>query len=236
MLARNYSDKINPAGWLMSEKLDGVRAYWTGSAFVTRSGRRIKAPSWFCAGLPSIPLDGELWVGRGQFELSAGIAMGSANTDYWRQIRFYVFDAPEAVGGFEERLAVAGQSIASAPFAVLHPQVVCSDRAHLAAELSRVESLGGEGVMLRKSGSAYESKRSSSLLKVKAFEDAEARVVSVESTCFLAELPDGTRFGLGLAGRPCPPVGSTVTFKFQGHTSNGVPRFASFLRVRTEFA
>ena len=236
MLAKNYTEKTDPTGWLMSEKLDGVRACWTGKEFLTRTGRRIKAPAWFCVGLPNIPLDGELWVGRGQFELSAGIAMGSANTDYWQKIRFHVFDAPDVADGFEARLAAAGQSIVNAPYAVLHPHVRCESREHMADEHVRVDSLGGEGLILRKSNSPYEHKRSSSLLKVKRFDDAEATVVSVESTCFLAELPDGTRFGLGLNGHPCPPVGSVVTFKFLGYTSHGVPRSASFLRVRPEAA
>ena len=54
---------------------------------------------------------------------------------------------------------------------------VCRGLDHLREELRRVEALGGEGLMLRKAGSRYEVGRSSSLLKVKSFFDAEARVI-----------------------------------------------------------
>lgn len=231
MLANTYADKKDPCGWLMSEKLDGVRAYWTGIKFLTRTGRLIKAPQWFCAGLPNIALDGELWCGRGQFELSAGIAVGGAHKKFWTQIRFHVFDAPNAQGGFKDRLAAASHAVANAAYAVLHPHIVCQGRDHLRAELDRVESLDGEGLILRDPNSPYVRKRSNMMLKVKTFQDSEAVVISTEPTCMLVEIPGTcTRFGLGLAGRPCPKVGATVTFKFQGYTSTGIPRFASYLR------
>jgi len=55
----------------------------------------------------------------------------------------------------------------------------------------------------------------------------------------LVERPDGLRFRLGSglddAQRAAPPpIGSLVTYRHNGHTRNGVPRFARFLRVRAD--
>ena len=47
-------------------------------------------------------------------------------------------------------------------------------------ELIRIESLGGEGLMLRHPESFYETKRSKSLLKVKSFADDEAMIIGYE--------------------------------------------------------
>ena len=67
LLATRWEPDVDPAGWWMSEKLDGVRAYWTGSKFLSRNGNEFKAPGWCCKNCPRAPLDGELWIGRGAF-------------------------------------------------------------------------------------------------------------------------------------------------------------------------
>ncbi len=86
--------------------------------------------------------------------------------------------------------------------------------------------------MLRKSGSSYEPKRTDSLLKVKSFDDAEAVVISTEPTSMLVDY-NGIQFALGYAGRAIPAVGSLITFRYQGYTSYGIPRFAHYLRPAT---
>ena len=48
----------------MSEKLDGVRAFWDGKDFYSRNGNRFHAPAYFKEGLPNHALDGELWGGK----------------------------------------------------------------------------------------------------------------------------------------------------------------------------
>src|SRR5439155_917329 len=101
-----WDGAADPAGWWLSEKLDGVRAYWTGRQFLSRTGHLFHAPDWFTAGLPPVPLDGELWVGRKQFQRTVGIARRHDGTDLWREVTFLVFDAPEAGPTFERRLAV----------------------------------------------------------------------------------------------------------------------------------
>jgi len=124
----------------------------------------------------------------------------------------------------------------------------CTGISHLQTELTRVERLGGEGLMLRQPASRYESGRSSTLLKVKTFHDAEARVVehlpgrgrhAGRLGAVVAELPNGLTFSLGTGFTDAerqdpPPIGSSITFRYQELTDRGVPRFPSFVRVRSK--
>jgi DNA ligase-1 len=123
---------------------------------------------------------------------------------------------------------------------------VCGDIACLRSELARVEALGGEGLMLRQPGSKYVAGRSSTLLKVKSFHDAEAVVIGHQPGAgkhkgrlgaLLVRLADGTEFAVGTGfsdkERSAPPaVGATITFRYQELSDGGVPRFPSYLRVR----
>ena len=52
MLAESWDGALDPSGWLLSEKLDGVRCYFDGKQFLSRQGNRYFAPDWFTAGLP----------------------------------------------------------------------------------------------------------------------------------------------------------------------------------------
>ena len=96
----------------MSEKLDGVRAYWDGRQFLSRLGNRYHAPDWFTAGLPDVPLDGELWIGRKKFQRTVSIVRRQDRSEHWKEVRFLVFDAPASGGPFEERLAFLEQALA----------------------------------------------------------------------------------------------------------------------------
>jgi DNA ligase-1 len=241
---------VDPTGWWLSEKLDGVRAWWDGRGFVSRLGNTYHAPAWFIAGLPDFPLDGELWLGRKQFQRCVSIVRRQDQSDLWREIRFVVFDAPTQDAPFEERLAhCRGWCEQTKPaYASVHPHRVCSGNADLQTELQRVEQLGGEGLMLRQPGSRYVAGRSASLLKVKSFRDAEARVVGHSKGAgrhaghlgaLEVELPDGTRFsvGTGLSDaerREPPAIGTWITFRYQELSDEGVPRFPSFVGVREE--
>lgn len=69
MLAQNYNpDRDDPSGWLMSEKMDGVRCYWNGSTMYTRTGKIFYPPESWKNQLPKIAIDGELWSGRDDFQ------------------------------------------------------------------------------------------------------------------------------------------------------------------------
>jgi DNA ligase-1 len=170
----------------------------------------------------------------------------------WKEVRFLVFDAPAANAGFEERLALVKETLSkgAAKFARQHPHERCKSLEALRTELVRIEALGGEGLMLRQPGSKYVAGRSSTLLKVKSFRDAEAVVIGHQAGAgrhkgrlgaLLARLPDGTEFaiGTGFSDRERespPPVGATVTFRYQELSEAGVPRFPSWVGLRQDVA
>ena len=104
LLAETWDCVSDPTGWWLSEKLDGVRAYWDGKRFVSRLGNTLHAPDWFVAGLPDLPLDGELWLGRKKFQRTVSIVRRQDKSDHWKEVAFVVFDAPGLDKAFEARL------------------------------------------------------------------------------------------------------------------------------------
>ena len=250
LLAKVWDPSIDPTGWWMSEKYDGLRGYWDGRKLWTRQGNLIHAPDYFLAELPhDIALDGELWVGYGKFEETASIVRSDTPDDRWKRVHFMVFDAPQAKGAFEERMQFLRATLPEGnQFVRVVAQERCHDVAHLLAERDRVVRSGGEGVMLRQPGSAYEPGRSATLLKVKPFDDAEATVIAHEPgqgkfAGKLGELhvrtDDGREFSIGSGFTDAqrespPPVGTVITYRFEGLTAKGLPRFPSYLRVRRD--
>ena len=242
--------ETDPRGWWLSEKLDGVRAYWDGKQFLSRNGNRYVAPEWFTRGLPDTPLDGELWVGRKQFQRTVSIVRRSDGSELWREVRYLVFDAPALAQPFEQRQAAVTKLLAThqPPYALGLAQSVCQSAEHLTRELHRIEALGGEGLMLRRPASHYEPRRSATLLKVKSFHDCEAVVIGHEPGkgrhkgrlgALLVALPNGIQFacgtGLSDAQRDLPPaIGETIAVKFQELTEGGVPRFPVFAGVHRD--
>jgi DNA ligase-1 len=247
LLAQSWDSATDLTDWWMSEKLDGVRAYWDGKQLLSRQGNLFHAPDWFLTGLPKVPLDGELWIGRKQFQRTVSIVRRQDKSDHWKEVRFLVFDAPRCVGGFEARLEFLADALRPKrqPYAGLHQHQRCQGLTQLRQELARVEALGGEGLMLRQPGSSYEVGRSFTLLKIKTFHDAEAVVLAHQPGkgkfkgllgALAVQLPDGTEFSVGTgfsdAQRAAPPpVGSVVTFRYQELSDGGVPRFPSFVRL-----
>ncbi len=250
LLAEKWDNATDLSDWWMSEKLDGVRAYWDGKQFLSRQGNLYHAPAWFIEGLPAVPLDGELWIDRKKFQRTVSIVRRQDKSDLWNEVRFLVFDAPNASGGFEDRLGFLKDALAKGgpKFAKMHAHERCRNLDALRAELARVEALGGEGLMLREPGSKYAIGRSTTLLKVKTFHDAEALVVGHQAGAgrharrlgaLLVRLPDGTDFAIGTGfsdrERANPPaVGATVTFRYQELSDGGVPRFPSYAGARLD--
>ena len=102
LLANVWKPSIDPTGWWVSEKYDGLRAYWDGQKLWSRKGNLMHAPEYFLAELPrDIALDGELWIGHGQFEETMSIVRSETPDERWKRIRYMVFDAPQAEGTFE---------------------------------------------------------------------------------------------------------------------------------------
>lgn len=254
MLAKSWDDSIDPTGWWMSEKLDGVRAKWMGNTFLSRNNKPFHAPDYFTKDLPPIALDGELYLGRGRFEENVSIVR-SQDDKGWEKLVFHVFDAPELKGSFEERMqSIQDQypHLAKSKYITLVPQEMCDGREHLERRLQEVigkkrkrGTEPGEGIMLRRAGSPYEQKRSQHLLKVKRMHDDEAVVIAhLRGTGRNAhrlgalkvrwndkEFKVGSGFTDAERNRP-PKIGSIITFQYQQQTKNGVPRFPTFVRIR----
>ena len=251
LLAQVYRPGLPLQDYWVSEKYDGVRGFWDGRTLRTRGGETVRAPAWFTAGWPEVPMDGELWAGRGRYSHAQSTTRQQQPGDVaWRQIRFMVFDLPGDKGTFDQRLPALNALVESLgqPWVQAVPQRRVANDAALQALLHRTVRAGGEGLMLHRGASLYRAGRSDDLIKVKTHEDTEARVVAHlpgkgrhagRLGALLVETPSGQRFRLG-AGfsdadreRP-PPVGSWVTYRFRGTHDGGLPRFASFVRERED--
>jgi DNA ligase-1 len=249
MLATDAPSDPDPLGWLVSEKLDGVRAVWDGEALRFRSGAPIGAPAWFTADLPPRALDGELWVARGAFERLSGTVRRRRPDDRgWRQIRYRLFDLPGDPRPFGER----ADALRELSHRLGLPQVDAiaqhsvAGRMALADQLAAVVAQGGEGLMLHRAAARWRPGRSVDLLKLKPVADDDALVVdhlagqgrhAGRLGALRLRDPQGRVFDLGTgfndAQRQAPPPrGSVVTYTYRGRTAGGLPRFASFLRVR----
>ncbi len=250
MLAAKWPVGADPTGWWMSEKFDGIRGYWDGKQMLTRGGKPVALPPDWAKKMPDFALDGELWAGRGRFSETSATVRDGVPGEGWHNIHYLIFDAPGTPGPFEKRLERVDQWLSKhpAPQIRLIEQHRCRDAAHLQQFLDEVEAKGGEGVILRAAGSDYTQGRSKDLCKLKRFDDDEAVVVGYKPGegkyanlvgALLVRLPDGRRFavGSGLSDeerRQPPPVGSTITFKYQGWTKNGKPRFPVYWRIRQQ--
>ncbi len=248
LLPMVYEEDIDVTNWLMSEKLDGVRGYWNGEKLLSKNGIPFNPPADFTKNLPKFPLEGELWGGRNTFENTSSIVMRHEAHEGWLDLKFAIFDVPEARGSFEKRLNTAIQWFDKHPsqYAFVIIQKTVTGKDHLKEELSRVEMLGGEGLIVRKADSLYTTGRSAEILKVKNYYDMEATVIGhIEGTgrnlgrlgSILVELPDSKQFKIGTGftdkdrNNP-PPIGTIITFKYYGFYKSGIPKFPSFSRTR----
>ena len=249
MLLQELKDQ-NVSGWLMSEKMDGVRAYWDGQKLISRGGIELAAPAWFTEGFPPFAVDGELWSKRGDFETIISIVKKKEPHDGWKNIAFYAFDVPTENGGLIQRLVKLEYylKLNQADYLKVAKQFTCKDNDDLKSFLSEVEKGGGEGVVVRHPDSKYVSKRDPNSLKVKSFQDAECEVVEHHKgegkyknsfgslTC---KNDEGVMFDIGSgfseSERKNPPaIGSKITYKFQELTKGGKPQFPVYVRMKEE--
>jgi DNA ligase-1 len=117
--------KHGVGGWYVSEKLDGMRAYWDGgitrgiecsdipfantekddrlitlpvsTGLWSRYAKPIYAPNWFLNQLPTIPLDGELFLERGGFQELISIVKQHVADERWKNVYYHVFDSPSDI-------------------------------------------------------------------------------------------------------------------------------------------
>lgn len=251
MLASVYQRGTPLDDYWVSEKFDGVRGYWDGRQLLLRSGQKVAAPDWFTANWPRVPMDGELWIGRGKFEQTVStVRSQTPNEAAWREMRFMVFDLPAVPADFNERLTSLRRllPVTSVPWLLPVAQQHATTHDELQLLLERTVRGGGEGLMLHRGSSLYKAERNGDLLKVKPYEDGDARVVAHVNGkgrnasrlgALVVQTAEGQRFKLGSgfsdAQRQSPPaVGSWVSFRYNGTTEAGVPRFARFLRERPD--
>jgi DNA ligase-1 len=257
MLAQTYTSDIDPTGFWISEKLDGLHCVWTGKNLVSRNNNVFDAPKWFTEKLPALlPMDGELFINRGCFERTSSIVSSGSKDPRWSEIKYVCFDIPEPRAGFVEERWTALQKLVehiSEPHIKFLSQTLCTGREQLEKLLDAVVAIGGEGLMLRRPKSKYERKRSDSMLKYKRYIDSEAVVVGYQESeittpgkahligsmgALLCKWNDkDIKIGTGFddAARLNPPkVGDTITFKYLKITESGVPYSPVYGRVREE--
>lgn len=244
-----YRAGLDLSAYWVSEKYDGVRGYWDGERLRTREGTVVRVPAWFTRGWPRTPLDGELWAGYGRFERASAIVRSAAADDpAWREISYRVFDLPAHAGSFDARVPAIRTAVAAigAPWVVVVRQFRVADAAQLDAALKAVLHKGGEGLVLHRGDAPYQAGRNAGLFKLKPYADAEAKVVAIRPGkgrlqgrmgAIEVRTPDGRRFAIGSGFSDAdranpPPIGAWVTYRFNGRTKSGLPRFARFLRLR----
>jgi DNA ligase 1 len=250
MLANVFEDAaIDVRDYLVSEKYDGIRAYWNGTQLLTRAGHSIRTPEWFIADWPAHALDGELWIERGKFEqLLATVRDEIPDELAWRDVRFKVFDLPSNALPLTDRLVALEDVVQelNRPWVQLVRHWRVSDQDSLQSNLKEIVAAGGEGLMLHRASSLYHAQRSDDLLKMKPYADAEAQVTAhvpgkgkFDGMMGSLEVKNDKgvtfRIGSGFTDEQRlvpPPVGAWITYRYRGLTSNGIPRFASFVRVR----
>ena len=248
LLAKIYDRSVDVRDYWVSEKYDGVRAYWDGHRLISRQGHVYHAPAWFVQDFPKTPLDGELWAGRGKFEQLVSAVRKARPVDAeWRQVRYMVFELPGSEGTFTQRLTTL-RKILTPPrqHIELVEQFRLDSHEALMRRMRQVVAHGGEGLMLHRADAPWHGGRSDDLLKVKPWQDAEAIVIAHLPGkgkyrgmlgALLVEMPDGRRFRIGSGfsdaqRRSPPPVGATITYRYRGLSRYGIPRFASFVRIR----
>lgn len=194
------------AGYLVSEKLDGVRGIWNGKTLFSRNGKPINAPQCFLQHFPPFGLDGELWIGRGQFEAMLKIINTQCEGEeclcsLWEKVGYYVFDVPECLLDssaeqnlkkpqtdskdtpkctLTQRLSRLAHYLEQTPTSRIHiiPQEHITSQHQLIKHLHKLEALGAEGLVIRLDSAPYERKRTKNALKLKSYHDAECKVVA----------------------------------------------------------
>jgi len=240
---------IDVSQYLVSEKLDGVRGYWDGKQLWTRQGNKIHTPKWFTLHWPNTALDGELWSGRSQFQtIVSCVRKKTVQEDCWKNIRLMIFDLPNNSQTFSIRTKGIEEIInkSRSPYLSRVKQFTLLSNQALYEKLNEVVTNKGEGLMLHHKNAYYKVGRNKHLMKLKHYQDDEAVVIEHLSGkgkyqhmlgSLLVETKAGLQFKIGTGfsdqqRRTPPAIGTVITYKYVGKTQRGVPRFASFVRIR----
>ena len=247
--ATTYKTVTDITQYWVSEKLDGIRGFWDGEKLITRQGNLIHSPDWFTQHWPTTPMDGELWIAREQFQLTLSCTRKvTIDEKCWRKIRFMIFDLPEHQGTFTKRVHAMKEitNHTASPYLSMIKQMKLENLQQLNNMLNRVVTNQGEGLMLHRSNAYYYVGRTDNIMKLKQHQDAEATVIGHiggkgKYQGMLGALKVRTdknivfKIGSGFSDkeRANPPeIGSIITYRYNGKTKAGIPRFARFYRVR----
>lgn len=248
--AQHYHNNITLSDYWVSEKLDGVRGYWDGNNLYTRQGIKLHPPTLFTAQWPNIVMEGELWSKRNDFDNISGCVRKKIADNCWLTLKLMLFDLPNSDAIFSQRIDQMKDIIThtQSPYLAMIEQKQLQTKASLYQLLDNVIREKGEGLMLHNGSAFYQRGRSNNILKLKKHYDAEAIVLAHIAGkgkyqgmmgSLKVQLMDksGIIFNIGTGfsdeERKKPPaIGSIITFKYIGKTQRGVPRFASFLRIK----
>lgn len=249
-----YQPVANIEQYFVSEKLDGIRGYWDGKNLITRQGNKIYSPEWFTQYWPKQPLDGELWIGRNQFEAVLSCVSKKAPEQNqaiscWKDIRFMIFDLPSHTGTFSDRVNKMQALLVEirSPYFAMINQVKFNNIKAVEEKLAHIISMQGEGLMLHLASSYYKTGRNKALMKFKKHQDAEATVIGYSQGtgkyrnhlgALKVKTKEGIIFKIGSGftdeQRANPPaIGSLISFKYNGLTKSGIPKFARFWRLKS---
>ncbi len=246
--AKNYDNsKHTITNWYMSEKLDGIRAYWNGKELLSKNGNKIYTPNWFIKDFPPFELDGELWTKRNDFENIQNIVLDENPTIKWEGITYNIFEVPNTNGDFNKRLEKIKLWLDSNPnkYIKIIPQKICKNEIELDNFLKELLKQKAEGVIIKNPNLDYFVGRSDDILKVKNFYDDEGLVIGLNYSkdnkfkSLKIKLNNGVVFNLGggfsdIERKNPPKIGDIVTFKYYDLTKNNKPKFASYLRIRNK--
>jgi len=249
--ATSYKTVTDINHYWLSEKLDGMRGYWNGKQLLTRQGNIIHSPEWFTKNWPSNTMDGELWIKRDYFQQTLScIRKKWIDETCWQSVRFMLFDLPKHSGTFTQRITAMQKLInkTNSPYLLMIKQFKVTTVGQLDQALNKVVKKNGEGLMLHHGSSYYHVGRTASIMKLKKHDDAEAVVIAhIEGKgkyqgllgSIQVKTTDGIIFKIGSGftdkERHEPPaIGSLITFKYNGKTQAGIPRFSRFFRIREQ--
>jgi DNA ligase-1 len=251
--AKTYKTVTDITQYWLSEKLDGMRGYWNGTHLLTRQGNLIHSPKWFTKNWPNIIMDGELWVKRNSFQQTLScVRKKKIDEICWQFVHFMIFDLPEHGGTFTQRITAMKKLTkkVNSPYLSMIKQFKITTLAQLDKTLNKVTKNNGEGLMLHLDSAYYHVGRTDNIMKLKKHDDAEAVVIAhIEGKgkyqgilgAIQVKTDEGIIFKIGSGftdkERHQPPaIGSLITFKYNGKTQAGIPRFARYFRIREQSA
>ena len=266
MKATNYLDlktgkpQYSPIGWYVSEKFDGQRAQWCpeSQTLQSRYGNTIMVPEWFLNKFKviKIPLDGELFMGYGQWHLTGIFRTKKATSlqsDLWKRAKFMVFDIPDPeLGTYLDRIKVLERNIlvSSSPIMMIQRKQINSKN-QLEQYYQDILSRGGEGVMLNNPSAFYHDGRTDVILKLKpvmddeciivGYKDGNGRNVGKLGSFIVHPIEDGIpnpnkEFSMsGVSDliratyKKTHPIGTIVSYACNDYTKTGKPRHPRYL-------